>query len=114
MHLNPGVHFDGWKMPCTGHNTLILFNPLDKAGETEAQLENGEESMDEYKYHHGNLGQSLPSQGWRLQGFLEESDAGVGGELPHTRKQTTTRRDLGQHTCAEGKAGETGAQLPPF
>lgn len=101
-------------MPCTGHNTLILFNPLDKAGETEAQLEKGEESMDEYKYHHGNLGQSLPSQGWRLQGFLEESDAGVGGELPHTRKQTTTRRDLGQHTCAEGKAGETGAQLPPF
>lgn len=29
-------------MPCTGHNTLIPLNPLDKAGETEAQFEKGE------------------------------------------------------------------------
>lgn len=34
-------------MPYIGHITLILFNSLRKAGETEARFEEGEESVGE-------------------------------------------------------------------
>lgn len=39
-------------MPRVGHSALIPLNPLDKAGETEAQFEKREKSMDKYKCHH--------------------------------------------------------------
>lgn len=35
------------RVPCIGHITLILFNSLHKAGETEAQFEKGEKSVGE-------------------------------------------------------------------
>lgn len=72
-------------MLCVGHNTPIPFNPLNQAGETEAQFEKGEKLVDE---HHANSGQPLPNLGWQLQIFLEMSDARVGGEHSQTRKQT--------------------------
>ena len=56
------------RMPCTGRNTLIPLNPLDEAGETEAQFEKGGKNQwINYKCRHSNPDQPLPSLGWRLQ-----------------------------------------------
>lgn len=42
------------------------------------------------------------------------SEAGVGGELPQTRKHTVTLGDLGQGRGGKGTTRETGAKMPPF
>lgn len=91
---NAGVHCDVWREgPCPVlDTTLIPFNSVDKVGETGAWFEKGEKSVDEGKCCHSNPGQPLPSLGWRLQIFLEMSDAQVGGELPQTRKQMTVNQ----------------------
>lgn len=90
---NPGAHCDVWREGSCPvlDTTLIPFNSLDKVGQTGAQFEKGEKSVDEYKCCHSNPGQPLPSLGRRLQIF-EMSDARVGGELPQTRKQMTVNQ----------------------